>query len=57
MSGPSRPVVDEWARTLGDGWRVPDDPPDPDHRTDLPIAAMRQALVISDPVAARSPRA
>ena len=49
--------LEERARTLGDGWRVPPDPPDADRRTDFPLAALRQPLAVRDPQAARLPRA
>jgi pimeloyl-ACP methyl ester carboxylesterase len=47
---------EERARTLGDGWRVPHDPPDADRRTDFPLAALHQPLTVRNPQAARLPR-
>ncbi len=55
------PQVTGWfearAQTLGDGYRVPHDPPDADRRTDVLIAALRQPLAVRNPEAARLPRA
>jgi pimeloyl-ACP methyl ester carboxylesterase len=48
--------LEERAQTVGDGWRIPHDPPDADRRTDFPVAALRQPLVVTNPVAARVPR-
>jgi pimeloyl-ACP methyl ester carboxylesterase len=48
---------EERARTMGDGWRIPHDPPDADRRTDFPLAAMHQPLTVGDQRAARLPRA
>ena len=50
-------AFEERARTLGDGWRIPHDPPDADRRTDFPLAAMRQPLAVRNPAAAQLPRA
>ena len=49
--------LEERARTLGDGWRIPHDPPDADRRTDFLLAALRQPLAVRNPAAARLPRA
>ena len=49
--------LEERARTVGDGWRIPHDPPDADRRTDFPLAALRQPLAVRSPEAARLPRA
>ena len=55
------PDVLEWfverARTMGDGWRIPHDPPDEDRRTDFTLAALLQPLVVRSPEAAELPRA
>ncbi len=45
------------AQALGDGWRVPHDPPDADRRTDVLLAAVRQPLAVRNPEATRLPRA
>jgi pimeloyl-ACP methyl ester carboxylesterase len=50
-------AFEERARTRGDGWRIPHDPPDADLRTDFALAAMRQPLTVRNPDAARVPRA
>ena len=49
--------LEERARTLGDGWRIPHDPPDADRRADFPLAALRQPLAVTNPDATRLPRA
>lgn len=46
----------ERARTMGDGWRVPHDPPDAARRTDVLLNVLRQPLRIENPEAARLPR-
>ena len=48
--------LEERARTVGDGWRIPHDPPDADRRTAFPLAAARQPLAVRNPAAARLPR-
>jgi pimeloyl-ACP methyl ester carboxylesterase len=48
---------EERARTVGDGWRIPHDPPDADRRTDFPMAIMYQPLEVRNAEAARLPRA
>lgn len=44
------------AQDMGDGWRVPHDPPDLPRRTDFLIAALRQPLTLTNADAARLPR-
>ena len=44
---------EERARTLGDGWRVPHDPPDADRRTDVFVKMAAQPLAVRNPDAAR----
>ncbi|MDQ3443474.1 MAG: alpha/beta hydrolase [Chloroflexota bacterium] len=48
---------DKRAQTMGDGWRIPHDPPDADRRTDFLLAASREPLPISNPDASSLPRA
>lgn len=43
----------ERARTLGDGWRVPHDPPDADRRTDALLKPAQSPLSVRNPEAAR----
>ena len=50
-------ALEQRARTIGDGWRIPHDPPDADRRTDFALAAMRQPLTVRNPRAAQLPRA
>lgn len=45
------------ARDVGDGWRIPHNPPDADRRTDFPMAAGLQPVAIGNPDAALLPRA
>jgi pimeloyl-ACP methyl ester carboxylesterase len=46
----------ERAQTLGDGWRIPHDPPDADRRTDHPFKTVVQPITITNPAAATIPR-
>ena len=46
---------EEIARTRGDGWRIPRDPPQP-RRTPHPLATLKQPLSLSSEEAARLPR-
>jgi pimeloyl-ACP methyl ester carboxylesterase len=41
----------ERANSLGDGWRVPHDPPDADRRTDFPLKAFQQPLTVGNSTA------
>lgn len=41
------------ARTYGDGWRVPHNPPDADRRTDFLLKAAQQSIAVRNPQAAR----
>ena len=50
------PVFEEAARTRGDGWRIPRDPPQP-RRTPHPLATLKQPLRLSgNDASARLPR-
>ena len=49
------PVFEEIARSQGDGWRIPRDPPSP-RRTPHPLASLKQPLSVSSEAAARLPR-
>jgi pimeloyl-ACP methyl ester carboxylesterase len=44
------------ARAEGEGWRLPPDSPDADHRTPFLMAALYQTVRLSDPISARVPR-
>lgn len=50
------PRFEEVARTRGEGWLIPRDPPAP-RRTAHPIATLRQPVSLSSDAAARLPRA
>lgn len=50
-----RAGVEEQARLLGDGWRIPLNPPDPRH-TDQPLRTWTQPLAVRNPKAAALPR-
>jgi pimeloyl-ACP methyl ester carboxylesterase len=49
------PRFEEMARTRGDGWRIPRDPPGP-RRTPHPLATLKQPLSLTSDAAARLPR-
>jgi pimeloyl-ACP methyl ester carboxylesterase len=49
------PRMEEIARTEGDGWKIPRDPPRP-RRTPHPLATLKQPLALSSVAAARLPR-
>jgi pimeloyl-ACP methyl ester carboxylesterase len=44
------------AREMGDGWRIPHDPPDADRRADLSLTAVKTPLKLGNPAAAAVPR-
>ena len=44
------------AQMVGDGWRVPHDPPDADRRTDQPLKPTLTPLAVTNPAAAALPR-
>jgi pimeloyl-ACP methyl ester carboxylesterase len=46
----------ERAQTLGEGWRIPHEPPDADRRTDQPFKTVLQPLVVNNPAATTIPR-
>lgn len=51
-----RDMATEVARQLGDGWRVPHDPPDAPYRTDHPLKTFLQAVRLQHPRALALPR-
>jgi len=51
-----RAYFEDRARELGDGWRIPHDPPDADRRTDLLLTASKTPVKLGNPAAAAVPR-
>ena len=49
-------IMDQVAVSYGDGWRVPQDPPDADRRTDFLLKAGQQALRVGNPETGRIKR-
>ena len=48
--------IEQAAKTYGDGWRVPHNPPDADRRTDQALKPLFTPLQIKNPAAAKLPR-
>jgi pimeloyl-ACP methyl ester carboxylesterase len=48
-------ALEAQADAVGDGWRLPHDPPDADRRTDFPVAPAFEPLAVRNPAAAELP--